>query len=205
MHSNTIPIAMMMRIIQYKPVHSVNRFDSASEPTTPHSSSSSTAPEPHYSPAHAEGLHSNLHRAIAIAQCFARRTEAPPHNAAATTVVEGCRVRVQVTCPFCCHYLREILRLEAVVAVPAAAAAAAVVVDDVAVVAAAAAVNVDVSFITLIVQSIISRRDFNGCFGRVSGAFNSESGRWPVRVFLKEGSRLHLHVPSIQTDVSVAG
>jgi hypothetical protein len=61
------------------------------------------------------------------------------------------------------------------------------------------------SFITLIAQNISSRREFNGCFARISGAFNSQSGRWPVRVFLQEGNRLHFRVPSIQTKASVAG
>jgi hypothetical protein len=43
-----------------------------------------------------------------------------------------------------------------------------------------------------VTQNISSRPEFNGCFACVIGAFNPESGRWPVRVIVTQGSRAHL-------------
>ena len=63
-------------------------------------SSVAAAPsESDYAPARAEGLHSSIHRAIAIAKCFARSTRHTNvllHNSSEAVLAEGCRVRVKV-------------------------------------------------------------------------------------------------------------
>jgi hypothetical protein len=43
------------------------------------------------------------------------------------------------------------------------------------------------TIIIIILQDISSRPEFNGCFACICGPFNVESGRWPVRVILKQG------------------
>jgi hypothetical protein len=45
---------------------------------------------------------------------------------------------------------------------------------------------------TFISQNIVSRSELNGCFACISGPFDPESCRWPVRIFLKEGACNHL-------------
>jgi hypothetical protein len=71
---------------------------SSAQSLTP--SSIAAAPlEPDYAPVRAEGLHSNVDRAIAIAKRFARNTrlnEILHHNSTEAVVEEGCRVRVKV-------------------------------------------------------------------------------------------------------------
>ena len=73
------------------------KCSSSPQPSTP---SIAAAPsKPDYAPARAEGLHSNVERAIAIAKSFARNTCANfflHHNPTEAVVDEGCRVRVQV-------------------------------------------------------------------------------------------------------------
>ncbi len=59
---------------------------------------------------------------------------------------------------------------------------------------------------TFISQNIVSRSELNGCFARISGPFDPESCRWPVRIFLKEGACPRLRLQSLKNHyLCVAG
>jgi hypothetical protein len=74
------------------------KFSYSPQSSTPPSTAAAPS-ESDYAPARAEGLHSSVERAIAIAKCFARNTHLRNnfhHNSTEAVVGEGCRVRVKV-------------------------------------------------------------------------------------------------------------
>jgi hypothetical protein len=74
------------------------KFSFSSQSATP--SSVAAAPsESDFAPVRAEGLHSSIVRATAIAKCFARSTRhknSLQHTSPEVVLAEGCRVRVKV-------------------------------------------------------------------------------------------------------------
>jgi hypothetical protein len=83
--------------------HSVSDSKTAatSLSSSPSSSTAAASAEQECAQARAEGLHSSIHRAIAVTRSFSRHKishkQIPLQSCAAALIVEGCRVRVKVS------------------------------------------------------------------------------------------------------------